>query len=726
MKLAKPTTFYIKTFGCAMNYADSEKVNMILMSAWLRKVVDPTKADVIILNTCSVRQKGEDKVFGFMREIEKFHKEWEKIPLFGITGCMVRKSGIARKHLKRIKDIEEVKRSSAEKITRVNSDDALENYDDALFLRTQLIDFTFRIEEVGYLTQILTRICGEHIGNDAKFNEYLQVKQLQENPASANIIIQTGCDNFCSFCIVPYTRGREISRSQDEIVEEVKRVVSEGTKEITLLGQNVNSYGKETKKKLWNEEEMRWVQNSASFGKGGAEVKSNVEGLLLSLGDTSETDGSPTGRQVEEGSLLPLLRGAEGGVDVSPLEWYSSDGVDTFRLYEAQLKNAPKWAKWSLFPFWELPKNKDLTENAKKLKTAWILSEVKFWQLFKDPKTLGFDIDRQVIIGNYIVDFFIPEIGLVFEIDGSSHEDKRWYDEQRDIFLRWLWLEVTHISWYDVLNNPNNIYDGVLNICKERTQFLRTPPRLSAPLNEGNNTNPPLSGEQAHFTTPFRELLDALWEIDGLDRIRFTSSNPHDMTKDILDAHFELTWMCPYLHFALQSGSNSMLKRMNRKHTYEDFKVQVEYLRSHDPLFSISTDIIVGFPWETEEEFQSTVRAMQECQFDFAYIARYSPRSGTRATDTMEDDISAEEKARRWSILNDILRETVANRSKLLIGREEEVLISGEDGDGNLSGRTRNFKEVYIPYDPNIKKGDLVKVKIVDLDGWVLKGRRIS
>ena len=128
-------------------------------------------------------------------------------------------------------------------------------------------------------------------------------------------------------------------------MKEVERVVDEGTKEITLLGQNVNSYGKETKKKLWDEEEMRWVQNSASFGKGGAEVESNVEGLLLPLGDTSETDGSPTSRQVEERSLLPLLRGAEGGVDVSPLEWYSSDGADTFGLYEAQLKNAPKWAK---------------------------------------------------------------------------------------------------------------------------------------------------------------------------------------------------------------------------------------------------------------------------------------------------------------------------------------------------------------------------------------------
>ena len=136
---------------------------------------------------------------------------------------------------------------------------------------------------------------------------------------------------------------------------------------------------------------------------------------------------------------------------------------------------------------------------------------------------------------------------------------------------------------------------------------------------------------------------------------------------------------------------------MNRKHSYADFKSQIDYLRDRDPFFSISTDIIVGFPGETEEEFQATVRAMQECQFDFAYIARYSPRSGTRATDTMEDDIPAEEKARRWSILNDILRETVANRSRLLIGREEEILISGEDGDGNLSGRTRNFKEVYIP-----------------------------
>jgi len=185
-----------------------------------------------------------------------------------------------------------------------------------------------------------------------------------------------------------------------------------------------------------------------------------------------------------------------------------------------------------------------------------------------------------------------------------------------------------------------------------------------------------LTWKNKEVTTPFRELLENINTIDGIDRIRFTSSNPHDMTRDILDAHFELQKMCPYLHFALQSGSDTMLRRMNRKHTYEDFKTQVNYLRSRDPLFSISTDIIVGFPGETESEFQETVQAMKECEFDFAYIARYSSRSGTIATTRYEDDISPEEKARRWTILNNLLRESVENRAKLMIGREEIIIIS--------------------------------------------------
>ena len=212
-------------------------------------------------------------MFGFMHEIERYHKKNEtgKKSLFGITGCMVRKSGLAKRYLKDEEGnmSEEYKRQNAEKIVLLDSSEALENYDDELFLRSQSIDFVFRIEEVSYLTKILSLITGEDIGNDAKFNEYLAVKQLQENPSSANIIIQTGCDNFCTFCIVPHTRGREASRASEEIVAEIEQVVKNGTKEITLLGQNVNSYGKETRAKLWNPEELTW--DKSLLLKGGAE-----------------------------------------------------------------------------------------------------------------------------------------------------------------------------------------------------------------------------------------------------------------------------------------------------------------------------------------------------------------------------------------------------------------------------------------------------------------------
>lgn len=184
-----------------------------------------------------------------------------------------------------------------------------------------------------------------------------------------------------------------------------------------------------------------------------------------------------------------------------------------------------------------------------------------------------------------------------------------------------------------------------------------------------------MSGE-ARQKTPFRELLEAVSAVKGVDRIRFTSSNPHDMTKDILDAHFELPGMTPYLHFALQSGSDSVLKRMNRKHTYADFKSQLNYLRERDSRFSLSTDIIVGFPGETEEEFQSTLRAMEECQFDFAFLARYSPRNGTFATDQLGDDILPEIKADRWNRANAVLKKTAQIRNELSVGMTEEVLIT--------------------------------------------------
>lgn len=365
----------------------------------------------------------------------------------------------------------------------------LYNSDDELFGRTENIDFVVRIEEIGSLTTLLSIMYGEDVGQDDTFQSYLRVRQERDG-VSANVIIQTGCDNYCTFCIVPYTRGHEVSRPLVDIVGEVvESVVHQGTREVTLLGQNVNSYGKETRKNLWNTEELTWS-----------------------------------------------------------------------------------------------------------------------------------------------------------------------------------------------------------------TSTVRT---------------------------PFRELLEKLNEIPGLDRIRFTSSNPHDMTRDILDAHFDLEKCCHYLHFALQSGDNDLLKKMNRRHSYDDFRSQVDYLRSRYPLFGISTDIIVGFPGETEEQFENTMKAFRECQFDYAYIARYSPRKQTYAAQ-MPGHVPAEVKAQRWDRLNALMYEIIQERNQMMIGREEVILVSKiDEEDGTISGRTRNFREVFLPKNEKIKLGDLIPVKIIELDRWVLKGEII-
>ncbi|MCT4617116.1 MAG: MiaB/RimO family radical SAM methylthiotransferase [Candidatus Gracilibacteria bacterium] len=477
--------YFIWTFGCQMNYADSEKLAMILRKSGFEKADSWQESDLVIFNTCSVRQKGEDRVFGFIREIKKYNKELDKtgedrVIKIGITGCMVRKTGISSKYIEMQR-----KRITAKKIDLIRKEKGIYNYDDKLFPRSKELDFVIRIEDIRFLTKILSEIYDEQIGDDANFDDYLKAQQLRENPASANIVIQTGCDNFCTYCIVPYTRGREKSRNPDDIILEIKDAVKNGAKEVTLLGQNVNSYGKQFKDKYWDKETFKWHKNA-----------------------------------------------------------------------------------------------------------------------------------------------------------GKS---------------------------------------------------------------------------------PFRELLEEINKIEGLNRIRFTSSNPHDMTDDILSSHFELDKNCNYLHFAMQSGNDEMLKKMNRRHTYEDFKRIVKYLRSKDELFGISTDIIVGFSGETEKNFQDTVMAMKELEFDFAYLARYSVRKGTLASKMYPDDVPQEVKAERWHILNNILEENVKKRNSLMLNREEDVLISREDKD-NFYGRTRNFKEVRIVKNSDIKIGDLVKVKILKIEGWMLFG----
>ena len=472
-----------------MNQADSEKVNMILLQSGFMKTNEIKDADLVIFNTCSVRQKWEDKVFWMIEEIKKINQENKKKGIaheikIWITGCMVRRTGLWEKYLDNYKR----DRNKSKNINLLKSSDEIFNNDDKLFPRAKgFLDFTLRIEDIRFLPIMLTHIYWESIWNDSKFDDYLKSKQLRENPFSATIIIQTWCDNYCTFCIVPYTRWLEKSRPIEEIVAEAKEAVKAWAKEITLVWQNVNSYWKQfVDKKHWNEEKSKW--------------------------------------------------------------------------------------------------------------NDWL---------------------------------------------GKS---------------------------------------------------------------------------------PLRQLLEELDKIEWLDRVRFTSSNPHDMTQDILDAHFELRTTCNYLHFALQSGNNQMLRRMNRRHKYEDFKRIVEYLRSKDPNFSISTDIIVGFSGETEEMFLDTVKAFDELQFDFAYNARYSVRTWTIASKMFPDDITDAQKAERWHILNDKLLENILKRNEKMLGTIEEVLVSGQK-DEYFFWRTRNFKEIYfeVPEDKNVKIWDLVKVRLDELDRYVIK-----
>jgi tRNA-2-methylthio-N6-dimethylallyladenosine synthase len=150
----------------------------------------------------------------------------------------------------------------------------------------------------------------------------------------------------------------------------------------------------------------------------------------------------------------------------------------------------------------------------------------------------------------------------------------------------------------------------------------------------------------------------------------------------------------------------------------------VNYLRSKDPFFAISTDIIVWFSWETEEMFEMTKKAFEECEFDFTYNARYSVRKWTIAAKIYPDDITNEQKAERWHILNDMLLDSIWKRNQMMLNREEKVLISWEK-EWNFIWRTRNFKEVRFPKIDWIKVWDLVKVKILELDRYILKWKLI-
>ncbi len=434
--------FYnIITYGCQMNEHDSEKLAGMLENMGYQATNSLDKADIILLNTCIIRENAELKVYGKLGSLKPL-KEKKKDLIIGIGGCMMQ------------------------------HDEAV----DEIYKKYQHVDLIFGTHNIHHLPDLIEEISKNR-------NRLVEVWDEEEGlipdlPArrdgdyTAWVSIIQGCDNFCTYCIVPYVRGRERSRSISAIVTEVKKLVEDGVKEITLLGQNVNSYGKD--------------------------------------------------------------------------------------------------------------------------------------------------------------------------------------------------------------------------------------------LSEKEN---------------FAELLKELDKIENLFRIRFMTSHPRDFSLEIVDTISKSTKICEQFHLPVQSGSDKLLKAMNRGYTRSYYLKLIESIKEKMPEAAISTDFIVGFPGETEKDFQATLSLVKECSFDMAYTFIYSPRKGTPAA-RKEDQIKDNVKKERLERLMNLQNEISYLQNKKLIGTKQEIFITGESKNNSqrLEGRTRGNKLVFIDKTPDLI-GRLVEVKILEAKSWTLDGK---
>ena len=256
----------------------------------------------------------------------------------------------------------------------------------------------------------------------------------------------------------------------------------------------------------------------------------------------------------------------------------------------------------------------------------------------------------------------------------------------------------------------------------------------------GKNSSAAASAK-ADKIVKFHDLLKMINEIPGNFWIRFTSPHPKDFSDELINTMAKCQRVTPYLNLPVQSGDDEILKKMNRPYTVNQYKDLVKKIRDKFALIreglergvAISTDIIVGFPGETKKQFQNTVKLFKEIKFDMAYIAKYSPRSGTAAA-KLKDNVSSREKERRYKILTEVLKETALENNKKFVGKEIEVLIERQ-GIRNKKqvyfGKTRTYKTVKIQLDPKPYTlnanliGNFVKVKIIDALPWGLKGKLI-
>lgn len=417
--------YFIKTFGCAQNESDSERIASMLQSGGMEETKNINEAEHVIINTCMIREKAENRVYGTVYNLSQKRLSTGLPKKIIITGCMV---GMAvrdktGKFLKLIKK------------------------------RIPEADEFLPIEEVGF---------DNH--------------PIHKDATSAWVPITNGCNNFCTFCVVPFTRGREISRPYEEVMDECSQFARKGYKKITLLGMNVNSYGADLVVGADNIQVLRDI-NKRYFQENSALHHSNPDSVS----------------KVNSNASLKLER------ENSKLQYYC------------------------------LP-------NGKKVKPIF----------------------------------------------------------------------VKHLN------------------------------RLRIP-------------------TLFPYLLDEVCKIEGIENVDFISSNPWDFSRELIETVAKNPKITRNIHLPVQSGSNTVLKRMNRWYTAKQYLALISKLRKEINNLKISTDVIVGFCGETEKEFMETVDLVKKAHFYKAYISMYSDRPGTAAHKVLKDNIPHKEKKKRWKILEEMI-----------------------------------------------------------------------
>ncbi|MGB0306143.1 MAG: tRNA (N6-isopentenyl adenosine(37)-C2)-methylthiotransferase MiaB [Paracoccaceae bacterium] len=429
--MSAPKKLFVKTYGCQMNVYDSERMVEALGRSGYVETVTPDDADMILLNTCHIREKAAEKIYSELGRFKPLKDEKPDLKI-GVAGCVAQAEG------------EEIMR------------------------RQPMVDLVVGPQSYHNLAALEAQAGQGSKAIDIEFPPEDKFEVLKERPKTrrapaAFLTVQEGCDKFCAFCVVPYTRGAEVSRPAARILREAQELVERGVREITLLGQNVNAY----------------------HGEGVA------------------------------------------------------------------------GARWSL--------------------------------------------------------------------------------------ARLIW---------------------------------------------------------------------ALDEIDGLERIRFTTSHPNDMSDPLIEAHADCKKLMPYLHLPVQSGSDKILKRMNRAHTAESYLRVIEKLRKARPDILLSGDFIVGFPEETEEDFQATMDLVRAVEYGQAYSFKYSTRPGTPAAERPQVEEAV--KTERLHRLQDLLWSQQRGLQKRMVGREVSVLFekAGRDA-GQMVGKSEHLHAVHA-YAPDVEIGELRQVRIVE------------